>query len=214
MESAKPGDPVRFTVAPTAGCKLESVAVTDSQDQAVNFEYVEDKNLYGFTMPDSEVTIKADFSGTPLYTIHLGYNENMGEAVLSKEAAAPGDKITVDVKPVKGCILDPAEIKTDDGETVEYTLNQDHSRLEFTMPASNVNVAVSFSGRPYETRSINILTEGEKGTVKASRQSADPGETITYKVFPEFGNEVVKTYVSNDQTMAIELRKISPEFQR
>ena len=208
MDTAKPGDHVNFTVVPTVGCKLESVAVTDAENKVVAFEYVEAKDIYGFTMPNSEVTIKADFSGTPLYPIKLEYNEDMGKATLSKEAAAPGEKITVDIVPVKGCILDPVTIKTDSGADVEYKLSQDSSKLEFTMPESAVDIQMSFSGRPYETREIKILTEGQKGTVVASKKSADPGETITYKTTPDYGNAVVRTYVSDDRTQPLELTTV------
>lgn len=208
MDTAKPGDHVNFTVAPTAGCKLESVAVTDAENKAVAFEYVEAKDIYGFTMPESEVTIKADFSGTPLYPITLSYNDDMGKATLSKEAAAPGEKITVDIAPVKGCILDPVTIKNDSGADVEYKLNQDSSKLEFTMPASAVNIQMSFSGRPYETRDVKILIEGKKGEVVASKKSADPGETITYKTTPDYGNAVVRTYVNDDRTQALDLNTV------
>ena len=207
-ETAKPGDFVDFTVSPTVGCKLESVAITDSENQSVAFEYAEEKDSYRFTMPDSEVTIKAAFSGTPLYPIKLEYNEDMGKITLSKEAAAPGEKITLDIAPVKGCNLDPVTIKTDSGADVEYKLNQDSSKLEFTMPESAVNIQMSFSGRPYETREIRILTEGKRGTVVASKESADPGETITYKVSPEYGNEVVRTYVSDDRTQPLDLTTV------
>ncbi len=77
VSEAKKGDTVTFTVTPEEGYEVGEVTVTDAKGNSVPVTAV-GNNTYTFTMPDSEVSIKATFkkllpdpvTGLPFYDVH------------------------------------------------------------------------------------------------------------------------------------------------
>ena len=105
-----------------------------------------------FTMPDSDVDVKAIFEknsstggggggGVTTYPITVKSAKN-GDVTASHKSAAKGTTVTLTVDPDKGYVLDTLTVL--DGKDKEIKLTEKNGKFTFTMPASKVTVAATF----------------------------------------------------------------------
>ena len=156
------GDKITVTATPNTGYAVDQIKVDGSPI---------DGNT--FTMPAKGVTVAVTFKKVD-YTISVS-SATGGTAVASKTKANYNDKITVTVTPDTGYELDKI--------TVNGTAINGNT---FNMPASNVNVNVTFKKTVYKVTVGTIAN----GSVEVSAATATYGDKITVTATPDEGYEI------------------------
>lgn len=134
---AKENDTVTLTVTPNAGYAVKRVWVDGDEITPVD-------GVYSFTMPDSNVTVTAEFEAIG-YTIsktadHGTISAKVGDAIAT--TANYGESVTLDVIPDTGYTVKSVKV----GNTEIEPVNGVYS---FTMPADNVTVTAEFEAITY-----------------------------------------------------------------
>ena len=172
---------VTSTAGGTASCIHKTAGVGDNItiDYSVNTGYelgsitVNGKAINGdsFTMPACNVDVVVTFTQGQ-YTVTVSVPDGGGTASATPSKAGAGEKITVSTSPSKGYEVDTIKV---DGKAI--------SGSTFTMPASNVNVIVSFKRSVYKI----TLNPVSGGSATLSKTSAYYGEKITVTATPASG---------------------------
>ncbi len=197
--SGKVGDQITITATPAEGYKLNSLSING--EPAAADENEDGTYTYVLTMPAADVTITAEFS-KKLYNITKAETEN-GSFTVSKNSGYMGDVIKVQPEPNEGYTVDQITVTAADGTTVPVNdLN------EFTMPASNVTVAVTFraltisyeirwgQGTPWAQENVIPMLLGDDGKwVAASQSMAATSEFKVVKKVQDGDNEPTLTWL-------------------
>lgn len=197
--SGKAGDQITITATPAKGYKLNSLSING--EPAAADENEDGTYTYVLTMPAADVTITAEFS-KKLYNITKVETEN-GSFTVSKNSGYMGDVIKVQPEPNEGYTVDQITVTAADGTTVPVNdLN------EFTMPASNVTVAVTFraltisyeirwgQGTPWAQENVIPMLLGDDGKwVAASQSMAATSEFKVVKKVQDGDNEPTLTWL-------------------
>ena len=118
--------------------------VTVSGDK-VYLTPVKDQNTYTFVAKFSKN------SSTPSvteYSVTVKKTDN-GSASVSPKRAEAGDKVTINVDPDKGYVVDAVVVTDKDGDKITVTKKSD-TKYTFTMPKSRVDVKVTFKAEQTE----------------------------------------------------------------
>ena len=184
-DKATMGETITLTVSPAEGYELESLTVM-AGNEAVTVANNQ------FTMPASDVTITATFKKST-YTITVTQPQN-GTVGASAATASMGELITLTIAPEAGYEVDQITVVYGENNTlVEVTDNQ------FTMPADNVTVTVTFKAVEY-----TITPETcENGSVTADKEKATAGTTVTLTATAAEGYEVDKFYYKVGETQTV-----------
>ena len=184
-DKATMGETITLTVSPAEGYELESLTVM-AGNEAVTVANNQ------FTMPASDVTITATFKKST-YTITVTQPQN-GTVGASAATASMGELITLTIAPEAGYEVDQITVVYGENNTpVEVTDNQ------FTMPAGNVTVTVTFKAVEY-----TITPETcENGSVTADKEKATAGTTVTLTATAAEGYEVDKFYYKVGETQTV-----------
>ena len=184
-DKATMGETITLTVSPAEGYELESLTVM-AGNEAVTVANNQ------FTMPASDVTITATFKKST-YTITVTEPQN-GTVSASAATASMGEVITLTIAPEAGYEVDQIMVVYGENNTpVEVTDNQ------FTMPAGNVTVTVTFKAVEY-----TITPETcENGSVTADKEKATAGTTVTLTATAAEGYEVDKFYYKVGETQTV-----------
>ena len=137
-----------------------------------------------FTMPDSDVEVKAVFEKDApaptefIVTVTSGGN---GTASASPAKAAAGTEITLSATPDKGYHLKEWQVESPTGLVI--------TNNKFTMPDSNVEVKAIFEedAPPAPTEHTVTVTSSGNGTASASPVKAVAGAEITLSATPDKG---------------------------
>ncbi len=165
-EKATAGTTVTLTATAAEGYEVDKFYYKVGETQTV---------LEGntFTMPASDVTVGATFKKS-IYTITVTQPQN-GTVGASAATANMGDVITLTINPNDGFVIGTITVTYGENQTVEVTNNQ------FTMPAGNVTVTVTFVDRKYNV----TVEESEHGSVTADKTEAAEGEKVTLTISPD-----------------------------
>lgn len=188
VESAKSGQTVSIITVPSDGYVAKTVTVTTTSGANVTVSNPAE-NLYTFVMPDSAVTISAEFAAIPRYEVNLGAMSH-GSAMLSMNQAIAGAIVTITPKADSGYRVDTVTVRNSQTNSVINVTN--HSGVyTFTMPAANVRVFVTFKEieQPKPDYSVSITTP-VNGYVQASTNMAKAGATVTVSAQPRTGYEI------------------------
>ena len=168
-DSAAEGETVNLTVTPAEGYELETLAVTDADNNPVEL------NGSSFVMPASSVTVTATFVllPPPTFTITVAANIENGTVTADKETALEGETVILTVTPDPGYELGSLSVTDANGSPVEL------DGTSFVMPAASVTVTASFVARMY---TITVVGSAEGCTVVADKQTAQVTETVTITV--------------------------------
>ena len=184
--TAKARDTVTVTPRVNTGYILEKFEVLDSTGAQV--PYTKNGTSYSFTMPNSDVTVKARFkkqAETPTKHKINTQTPSNGTFTVDKTEAAAGEEVTITPNPAQGYRVKEIYVGSGAGQ-VQVNNNK------FTMPDSEVTIRVDFEQitQPQPTKhNINIIkTEG--GTVTADKSTADKGETVKLTITPNTGYEI------------------------
>ncbi len=215
---AQLGDIVTLVATPEAGYHLDTLTATYAYNGGVESLKLTKiaENTYTFVMPATEVTVTATFA--------------VNTYKVTAETEIPGGNVTVDGH--KDSI-----VWFDYKDTVEFTATPDAgyyiSRVayeyngttvelyagtqadiaaqtySFEMPHYDVKLIVEFAKVDY---SIDVTTSNtatvDKGSVAASKDTANIGNQIILTVTPEYGynlKSIVVTYVDGGETIVVPL---------
>ena len=150
--SATEGTKVRLNVSADPGYELDQLTVTDGAGKPVDVDLA----TKTFTMPASNVTVKATFKKTPptKYSISYGTMEN-GAVSADKGSAAAGETVNLTISPSEGYELDTLTV-TANGQAVEVNNNS------FIMPAGNVSISATFKEKDVPPEDLGTLIEEGK----------------------------------------------------
>jgi hypothetical protein len=172
--SAIVGNNITFTVSPDDNYILNSVEVKNGENI---ISHTLTDGVYGFTMPDSAVTIIVTLTYTaPATKYAVTVSPPTGGAVTTdKNEAIHNDTVTLSVTPEYGKQL--KSLKYND-----TTITLTDGKYSFYMPESDVTVSAEFEDITY---SVNIASGITGGTISASPSTAAEGATVTISVTPD-----------------------------
>lgn len=188
VESAESGQTVSIITVPSDGYVAKAVTVTTASGASVPVSNPAE-NLYTFTMPNSAVTISAEFAAIPRYEVNLGALSH-GSATLSTNQAIAGATITITPKADTGYQVDTVTVRNSQTDSTINVTNHD-GIYTFTMPTADVRVSVTFKEivQPKPDYSVSI-TAPVNGYVQASSNMAKAGATVTVTAQPRTGYEI------------------------
>ncbi len=203
--SAKEGDTVTVTTKVNTGYILEKFEVLDSSGAQVY--YTNNGTSYSFTMPGSDVTVKAKFkkqNEQPTKHRVDTQGTSNGSFTVDKSEAAFGEEVTITPSPAQGYKVKEIYVGSAAGQ-VPVNNNK------FTMPDADVLVRVEFElvsqPQPIE-HNINIIkTEG--GQVKADKSTAEQGETVKLTITPDNGYQIQALLLLDKNELQIQGSSIS-----
>ena len=161
--SASSGTTITITCSPSTGYSANTPTATGITFTSAG------ANKWTFTMPNSDVTVSCTFSKVN-YTV--GKTEGTGgTGSLSKTTANYGDTITVTASPSTGY-----SANTPTASGITFT-SAGTNKWTFTMPASNVTVAFTFTQINYSVGVSSNPAAG--GTLNTNKATAHYGDTVT-----------------------------------
>ena len=160
-------------VSPKAGYTKISGPTVRNNTTGRNINITNDNK---FRMPDSDVTISAQFEANE-YNVNKGKIEN---GSISLPASAKTDQVVniTDIKPDDGYKLGEITVTDSNSKPVEVTNNA------FKMPAGEVTVNATFVKNAYKITKQNPIN----GTVTVP-ETAEAGSTVTISIEPDEGYE-------------------------
>ncbi len=175
-EKAVSGTSVTITATPSSGYRFVKWTVTGATPAN------ETTARTTITMPESDVTVEAEFELIPQYDITL--TQATGGTITASAEKAPSRRvITITATPDEGY------------ELVKWTLtgatpaNETALSTTFTMPEGNVTVTAEFVTIP----EYNItVTQSAGGTIEASAEKAFRGSSVTITATPNSGYEFIR----------------------
>ena len=154
-EATKAGNTVTITTAPAEGYKVDSVSVTDANDQSLAVTDNGD-GTYSFIQPASDVTVNVTFAkessggstggttgGVAHYTPDVAHNDG-GTVSVTPRAPKAGDQVTVTMTPDEGYEVADVTVTDRNGEAVATTANADGT-VSFEQPRGKVTITVTFA---------------------------------------------------------------------
>ena len=149
---AKEKDRITLNVNADPGYELDQLTVTDDAGHTVHVDLA----TKTFTMPASNVTVRATFKLAPpqTYTIGIAPMDN-GAVAADKGSAAAGETVKLTVTPSEGYERDTLTV-TANGQPVEVTNDS------FIMPAANVSISATFKKKDVPPEDEGILIEEGK----------------------------------------------------
>lgn len=209
--SAKEGDTVTVTTKVNTGYILEKFEVLDSSGAQVY--YTNNGTSYSFTMPNSDVTVKASFKKQAVQPTKHKINVQTplnGTFTVDKAEAVVGEEVTITPRPAQGYKVKEIYVGSAAGQ-VPVNNNK------FTMPDADVLVRVEFElvSQPQPTKhNINIIkTEG--GQVKADKSTAAKGDTVKLTITPDDGYELKALILLDKNGLQVQgsfINNITKEF--
>ena len=206
--TANEGSAVSFTVTPSDNFVVDSVSVTDAAGSDVETTKQEDGS-YTFVMPSGDVTIKATFKEVApevvIYKINLKNPEN-GTVKIDKEAAENSlAKLTV--VPDEGYVVDQVTVRTVDGKVVDIT-DEGAGVYSFTMPASDVDVEVTFKAEGAVEKTYKVtVADSKNGKVTVPQKTYKAGEKVVLTATPDKGYKLDTISATTKEGKEIKLQK-------
>ena len=177
--TAQMGDEVTVTPTPAAGYQLKSITTSPARTVTNN----------KFTMPAGNVTVTVTFEKVKYAITTTITPSGTGTATLSKNSASIGEEVKVTPEPAKGYKL--KSITTSPSRTV--------TNNKFTMPASAVEVTVTFEKETYTVS--KIISPSGGGSAALSKLSAKMGDEVTVTPTPATGYQLKSITVSPSATV-------------
>ena len=198
------GDTITITATPEAGYQVESVTASGTNVNKTG------EGKYTFKMPSENVTVNATFREKPNaveqskeennnvtetapvdYSITLIEPKN-GTFTADHTSATMDTCVVVTTTPDEGYQVNALVITDGAGRMVTYS-GKDNT-FDFVMPASDVDVAVSFEEIPEVVFSISV-SETQNGKLALSKDTAGAGSTVTITAKPNEGYQVANVAV-------------------
>ena len=194
-EAAAVGEAV--TVTPTAQEGYAVKAVTINGDQMA----VNDKGKYVFIMPESDVTVSAEFEkqyivkGDPDMTngaVYFAKADEQDTSLHEEYAAVEGDDVCLIIQPDDGYKVKAVYANGD-----QVAVN-DEDEYVIEVSDKDITVSVEFIKETYTIR----VTEPENGTVTVDKKRAEADDDITITPTADEGYEIESVSI-NGETVAV-----------
>ncbi len=164
------------------------------------------KKYYYFDMPDKDVEINVEFTGTlasdgTTYSIVDNTDEECGYAIMPSKAAK-GTEVKVMAFPEEGYVVDRVKVTGFDSDR-KYTVLDYTDYYQFTMPDEKVIVEVAFIDEDDLDIEYKLLTDDidyEHGTVTFSATTAQYDEKVKIWVNPYSGYRIDTIEIAEDKT--------------
>ena len=127
------------------GWDYNGVKVDVDTDNKASFKPVNGKNVYIF---DAEFSKNSSTPAVTEYSVTVKKTDN-GSVSVSPKSAEAGDKVTINVDPDKGYVVDAVVVTDKDGDKITVT-KKTATKYTFTMPKSRVDVKVTFKAEQTE----------------------------------------------------------------
>ena len=211
MASFKVGSTVQLKVSPDYGYALGKLTVTDSNGKQVSVK--ESDSGYTFTMPMSNVTVKATFildKSLPAARIGETNYATLQDAV---DAVKDGQTITL--------LRDNDEEITIGGRSVIFTVDADGKEFDPTTIAAGdeyTTIEKAASGTAVRFTAVYAPAFGltieniAHGKVTASADSYVVGSTVLLKVEPDYGYVLDRITAADDSGKPVVVTKTSTKY--
>jgi hypothetical protein len=178
---AEAGATVALSISPAGGYALKEGTLAVTQAGGGGVKLNGSGTAYSFAMPDTDVTVAAEFEELPEGTYTVSIGELQGGTINADPAsAAAGTPVTLTATPAAGYTLKAGTVKVNNGAVA---VNGSGAAYTFAMPEGNVTVTAEFEAINYSV-TIGTLTNG---SVSANKETATVGTTITLTVTPAGG---------------------------
>ncbi|UKK54062.1 hypothetical protein [Prevotella sp. E2-28] len=112
-------------------------AVAEDGTLKIKFNVAEGNNIHWLSFQNVK------YEKVTKYAINIAQAEN-GAVAADLNGAAEGETVTLTATPAEGYIVDEAHVTYGENQEVELTVNAEANTATFTMPAADVNVAITF----------------------------------------------------------------------
>lgn len=189
---AEAGTPIALSETANAGWEFVRYIVTAGGQQI-------DVNNNRFIMPESDVSVTAEFREVPKEYAITTQSGGNGSVTAKPASATEGTKVGLIINADRDYELDQLTVTDDAGKHVAV----DMQAKTFTMPASNVIVRATFRQKPPTKYNIGIAPM-ENGAVSTDKGSAAAGETVNLTITPSEGYKLDKLSVTaNGQAVEV-----------
>ncbi len=175
---------------PEGNTLKELTAMCGETEVALTYDDVND--VYTFTMPEGAVTVATTFSQNYTLTGMEGITFRIGEEVVTQALAGTTVSYTVSIP--AGKEID--EVTVMQGETFVRSIQYEDGTGQFTMPAGDVTVTVTYADAPVEPVEYTLTGEDNMSFyyVDGGKAEEDENEDETsiikaWKVWP--GNDII-----------------------
>ena len=222
------GDTVKVAVSPYKGYTCTGISVMDANgneypaEEVITDDYLrlnDFQSNYSFTMPDTDVTVKAVYSKTNYVTLEKGRHVRLGflnengsvndtSSVLSY---FPASAVTIQASAESGYQLSRIEVINEDtGKDVPCTFSDGFIR--FTMPQNNVTVLAEaewlddskhLAAVEAESRALLTLTDSTGRLLNVDTVQAYKGETVYFTVLPDIPAVALRVCDTDHQSVAV-----------
>ena len=175
----KQGENVTLTISPSDGYELEklTVAGVDVTNSVKN-------GHYSFTMPASNVAVKATFKAK-LYSVWTQSVDHGSITASPNTNLKAGDKVTITAKPDPGYKLEKITYNDNNGQEQTISLPA-AGNIIFTMPAYSVTLTAHFKdARP--SYNVEVTQPQTGGSISANPTSAKEGDIVSLSASPSEG---------------------------
>ena len=183
------GETITIKVEANDNYVVEYVSVLDSSNKSVSVK-TKMNGDYSFTMPASDVKITVGFM-----VKSFNINADAGKNGKLKVAGSAGYGSTVEftVEPDEGYEIESLKVTTSGGK--EITVNNSNDKYSFKMPASKVNIKVSFAAIEYKIE----MKSTENGTFTVSNDAANFGDKIKVVANPDENYQVNSVTITDSK---------------
>ena len=112
-------------------------AVAEDGTLKIKFNVAEGNNIHWLSFQNVK------YEKVTKYAINIAQAEN-GAVAADLNGAAEGETVTLTATPAEGYIVDEAHVTYGENQEVELTVDTEANTATFTMPAADVNVAITF----------------------------------------------------------------------
>ena len=177
---AKEGESVKVTVTANSGYELSLLKVVTTSNKELVVKTVSD-TMYEFTMPNTDVTILAEFKKTEtsddsnkdVQQVVVSPTEN-GSVSLNTTEAKVGERVTATISARVGYQLKSIRILNKNGEEVKILVSSS-DRYVFEMPEGGVTIQVEFE-KQIESSGQGNGQGGDQGGNQDDTQGGSQGE--------------------------------------
>ena len=173
--SANEGDDVTITATPAAGYRLKLIKLEGDMVEPMTST----TSPYKFKMPDTMITVQAEFEPAPTYAITVTADPAAGgTASADKTKASQGETVTLTAKAADGYEF---------VEWVPVTKDITIADNKFTMPGSAAEVKATFKTKTAAQYAITYDANGGAGTMTAQTVEAGKSATLMANAFKRDG---------------------------
>ena len=224
------GAEVSVAVIPYKGYSCTGVVVTDANGNEISTSVVPDDDYlrlgdaqvnYRFTMPDSDVTVKAVYGEAKYVTLiqpengkaHLYFEKVSGiaDSKTQMRSYSPDSLVKIQITTENNyTVTNVNVINETTGKAIDCILEKD--LISFTMPSDNVTVTAQCAPVSADSHFVTVdadsterivLTDSAGTPLNVTSFKAEPGTTVYFKVPENVPEDAVKAYDQEHSSVSV-----------